>query len=280
MVTWWLWRNSDVVTVTTWLRCNYEVKVTWWLQRHDYAVTVTTWLRGNYNVRTITIELYPTDCWSGLQSIFCKQMITVIDIGKYTLRTIGSEVVLETRHEASERKSPFELITTMLYGPNADITKELRKAPISMSSTQLCQYGDWALNMTTNVEELYCILLNLRLRNTPQEYRSISKSFWSKLRNQRRKEKLMHHHVIAEDESSMILGDIIWIRRTNNLIFECDGISHRCETWYWEVCDDQCARLILVRNNSFIIPNVTMGSGRKTIKMDKYGQFHAWCSWL
>ena len=36
---------------------------------------------------------------------------------------------------------------------------------------------------------------------------------------------------IAEDESSMILGDIIWIRRTNNLIFECDGISHRCETW-------------------------------------------------
>ena len=187
-------------------------------------------------------------------------MITVIDISKYTLRTIGSEVVLETRHEPSVRKSPFELITAMLYGPNADITKELRKAPISMSSTQLCQYGDWALNMTTNVEELYCILLNLRLRNTPQEYRSISKSFWSKLRNQRRKEKLMHHHVIAEDESSMILGDIIWIRRTNNLIFECDGISHRCETWYWEVCDDQCARLILVRNNSFIIPNVTMGT--------------------
>ena len=68
-------------------------------------------------------------------------MITVIDIGKYTLRTIGSEVVMETKYEPSERKSPFELITTMLYGPNADITKELRKAPISMTSTQLCQYG-------------------------------------------------------------------------------------------------------------------------------------------
>ena len=222
-----------------------------------------------------TIELYPQDGWSGLQSIFCKEMITVLDVGKFTLQTMGTEIAMETKYEPSERKSPFELIIAMLYGPNADVTKELRKTPISMSPTQLQQLGDWALNMTSNVEEMLCIILNMRLRNTPQEYRSISKSFWSKLRNQRRKEKLSHHHVIAEDETSMVLGDVIWIRRTNNLTIEYDGISHRVETWCWEVCDDQCAKLILIRNNGFILPNIQMKSGLKTIKMDRMGQFYS-----
>ena len=77
-------------------------------------------------------------------------MITVIDIGKYTLRTIGSEVVMETKYEPSERKSPFELITTMLYGPNADITKTSTKTNNCIQRKRSPRTKeDWILTTTT-----------------------------------------------------------------------------------------------------------------------------------
>ena len=121
-----------------------------------------------------SIELYPVENWIGLQSIFSKNVVCILDLGKYTLRTVGSELVAETQPEPSERQNPFHLLINLLYGPSSDTSKEMRGLPITMSLGQLAQFSDWALNATSTVEEIYAIIINIKIKTTSQEYRYIT----------------------------------------------------------------------------------------------------------
>lgn len=54
-------------------------------------------LRVSFPLIIGSVELYPTDCWTEMQSIFSKELLTTTDAGKYTMRVFGSEVIADTK---------------------------------------------------------------------------------------------------------------------------------------------------------------------------------------